>query len=211
MLRVSREDGSTRGSPARRSCRRWPNGSCATSSIPLRRDALRVAAFVRHTTEAVLAAVLGADAAPSLFDWMRRLTFMAAAPAGLVPHELVREVLVADALWRDPGHADRCRPQGVRAPVRGRCLQYRHATTALPGRGPLRDAPFAAQAPFFDWKALGQHRVEAARSDDFELLAAIVPAMRARQRFAGFATGGSGSVKASCCFAMPPTAAMASC
>ena len=141
---------------------------------PLRRDALRVAAFVRHTTEAVLAAVLGADAAPSLFDWMRRLTFMAAAPAGLVPHELVREVLVADALWRDPGRADRV--------ARKACVHLYEAVARSTGTRRLhfqaevlyvmRHSPH--KQPFFDWKALGQHRVEAARSDDFDLLAAMV-------------------------------------
>jgi hypothetical protein len=147
---------------------------CRDIVDPMQRDALRVAAFVRHTTEAVLAAVLGVEVAPSLFDWMRRLTFMAAAPAGLVPHELVREVLVADAVWRDPGRAD--------AVARKACVHLYEAIACSTG---ARRLHFQAEVlfvmrhqphkrPFFDWESLGRHRVEPARADEFELLAAMV-------------------------------------
>jgi hypothetical protein len=86
----------------------WNRGAGARRSTRARRarwkvtvDALRVAAFVRCTTEGVLAAVLGEGLARPLFVWLRSLGFMLPTPSGLVPHELVRDVLVADTLWRD--------------------------------------------------------------------------------------------------------------
>jgi hypothetical protein len=138
------------------------------------RQALRLAAFVRHTTESVLAAVLGAADAPALLDWMRRLGFMQIASAGLVPHELVRDVLVADALWRDPA--------GASTLVRAACAHFYDGIVHSSGTQRLH---YQAEVlyvlrhqshkeKFFDWSALGQHRVEVAHSEDEPLLAEIV-------------------------------------
>jgi hypothetical protein len=55
------------------------------------------------TTEPLLAAVLG-DPAPAAecFGWLRSLSFVQAAPTGLAPHDLARDVLDCDLRWRDP-------------------------------------------------------------------------------------------------------------
>lgn len=69
---------------------------------PAHRDALRVCARVRFTTESVLRAVVD-DADPgALFDWLRALPFVVESPRGLRPHALARDVLEAEFRWRDP-------------------------------------------------------------------------------------------------------------
>jgi hypothetical protein len=66
------------------------------------RQALRVCAVARVTTEALLAAVLPAAGAERLFDWLGSLSFVEHGREGLFPHDLARDVLVADFRWRDP-------------------------------------------------------------------------------------------------------------
>lgn len=138
------------------------------------RRALRLAGFVRHTTEPLLAAVLGGDDARALLGWMRRLGFMQAAEAGLVPHELVREIVVADALWSDPDESATL--------TRMACAHFYDGIVHSAGRRRLhfqaevlyvlRHQPHKAR--FFDWTALDQHRVEPARSEDERLVSDMV-------------------------------------
>ncbi len=66
------------------------------------RAALDACALLRATTEPALAAVLGAAGTPGLFDWLRGLSFIESGPSGLFPHDLAREVFVADLRWRNP-------------------------------------------------------------------------------------------------------------
>ncbi len=63
--------------------------------------ALDVCSLVRFTTEPLLAAVLGKGARP-LLRWLAGLSFIEIGPHGLAPHDLVRDVLVADLKWRNP-------------------------------------------------------------------------------------------------------------
>ncbi|MEV5548358.1 ATP-binding protein [Streptomyces sp. NPDC052309] len=73
---------------------------------PVHRRALEVCAHAYLTTETLLRAVLGDEAAP-MFAWLRGLPFVESARSGLFPHDVVREVLEADLRWRDPeGYAE---------------------------------------------------------------------------------------------------------
>jgi hypothetical protein len=69
---------------------------------PVHRQALEISAHVRTTTEGLLRAVLPEADAGSLFDWLRRLSFMAPARSGIRPHDVIREALDTDLSWRDP-------------------------------------------------------------------------------------------------------------
>lgn len=64
------------------------------------REALELCALARYTTESLLRSVLG-ETAPELFAWLRQLSFVRAQREGLVPHDLVRELVVEDLRWRD--------------------------------------------------------------------------------------------------------------
>ncbi len=66
------------------------------------RKALEGAALTRTLTQPLLEHLLEEDDALSLFDWLRARTFIESEATGLFPHELARDVLLADLRWRDP-------------------------------------------------------------------------------------------------------------
>ncbi|WP_138505388.1 ATP-binding protein [Nostoc sp. PA-18-2419] len=84
---------------------------------PVHRMALEACAVIRLTTEAALNQILAvpqkntlAGEAHSLgeildvhdlFEWLRGLSFIESGQLGLFPHDLAREVLIADLRWRD--------------------------------------------------------------------------------------------------------------
>lgn len=69
---------------------------------PLHRMALAACAVVRLTTEALLAQMLDVDDIHHIFEWLRGLSFIESGQLGLFPHDLAREVLIADLRWRNP-------------------------------------------------------------------------------------------------------------
>ncbi|MFJ2261584.1 ATP-binding protein [Streptomyces sp. NPDC087844] len=69
---------------------------------PLHRQALEVCAHTRTTTQDLLRAALPIEDAAPLFDWLKRLPFVAAGNSGLYPHDVVRDALDHDLRWRDP-------------------------------------------------------------------------------------------------------------
>jgi hypothetical protein len=81
---------------------------------PEHRTALEVCAQAEVTSEALLRAMTGERAA-ELFAWLRAQPFIESTASGLFPHDVVREVLVADLRWRDPDEF---------AALRGRMHQY---------------------------------------------------------------------------------------
>ncbi|MGW7572951.1 AAA family ATPase [Streptomyces sp. NPDC054765] len=72
------------------------------SPSPDRADALRVLALARVTTEELVRHTLEVPVAEArtLCAWLSGLSFVHSTADGLVPHELVREALVADLRWR---------------------------------------------------------------------------------------------------------------
>ena len=88
-----------------------------TAPSPAHRAALEGASVVRSLTVPLLRALLdaGPSARPSaseLFEWLRGLTFVASDADGLRLHDVVRETVEADLMWRD---ADRHHAFHVRA------------------------------------------------------------------------------------------------
>lgn len=69
---------------------------------PAHRMALEACALVRLTTETLLAQMLGLPDVHELFQWLRQLSFIESGQLGLFPHDLAREVLIADLRWRNP-------------------------------------------------------------------------------------------------------------
>jgi AAA ATPase domain len=65
------------------------------------RRALETCAVAHSTDEALLRDVLGDEDVHDIFGWLRDLSFVDAAPDGLYPHDLARDVLDADLRWRD--------------------------------------------------------------------------------------------------------------
>lgn len=78
---------------------------CGSLHDGQRRQALAVAAEARVTTQSLLEAMIELDDGYALFSWLRGLSFMQTHPQGLVPHDLVRDVVRYELAWRDPAGA----------------------------------------------------------------------------------------------------------
>jgi hypothetical protein len=77
-----------------------------TVPSPRHRRALEVCAQTEVTTEDLLRATVGADAA-ELFEWLCTQPFVESGRYGAYPHDVVRDLLVRDLRWRDPdGYAE---------------------------------------------------------------------------------------------------------
>lgn len=141
------------------------------------RRALEVCALARVTTEALLRAALdapGGDAA-ELFGWLRELSFVEAAPDGLVPHDLARDVLDVDLRWRDP-EGYRRTFRAVREHVHGRARAERgraQQSALFDEKFLFRNLP-GILSPV-DWRSWGRHYPEPARPGDH---AAVVDLVR---------------------------------
>jgi hypothetical protein len=113
----------------------------------LHRHALQVCAEARTTTETVLRVALGRDDVVRLFEWLRGLSFVDCGQAGLFPHDLAREVLIADLKWRDPAS---------RGALHGRIQA--HAVARLRAATGRRERQKAALDYLFTWRADALHR-----------------------------------------------------
>ena len=141
---------------------------------PEYRVALYACATLPALTESDLAAALGgADPGP-LFQWLAGLSFIEHGARGLLPHDLAREVLCADARWRN---ADLLRT------LNGRLLEHLY--------GRLRRAASVAQQriwfdiiyvqrfnaglrPFYAWSAVSSAHAAPLRPGDAEAIVEIV-------------------------------------
>jgi hypothetical protein len=83
---------------------------------PTHRFALHVCAHAYVTTQELLRVVMPGSDAAELFSWLRVQPFIESGPAGLYPHDIVRDVLDADLRWRDPA-AYECIHRGIRRHV----------------------------------------------------------------------------------------------
>lgn len=66
------------------------------------RQAIEACACVQSLSESLLSHLLDQPDSHDLFDWLRKLSFIESQSAGLFPHDVVREVLIADMRWRVP-------------------------------------------------------------------------------------------------------------
>lgn len=81
----------------------------AQAPSPQHKEALELSAHARVTTQDLLAAMVDARMAASLFNWLASLSFMELTAEGLFPHDLVRDAIAADMRWRHPQRT----PQGA--------------------------------------------------------------------------------------------------
>jgi hypothetical protein len=139
-----------------------------------RRTALEVCALARTTTETLLRDALDIDDAHEIFEWLRGLSFVESGPDGLAPHELAREVLVADLRWRDPQAYD-----VIFRRIQEHILGLLGTTSGRRQQRALYDAKYLhrhqqVSRGWTDWESFGKHYPEPARPEDraeiFELI-----------------------------------------
>jgi hypothetical protein len=149
---------------------------CFLRDVPSQRqrEAIEVCALVRNTTEGVLAAVLQGDDGAALFDWLRHLSFVEEGPYGVFPHDLARQVLMADLQWRDPpGRQERYRRAYLDLIERIKRSSGREEQRLLMEYLFLvRNRP--NYDTYFDWSALDTSYAEPATPADYETIAAMV-------------------------------------
>ncbi len=141
---------------------------------PAHRAALEACALVRVTTESLLAEMLNMPRPDDLFDWLRSLSFIETRPGGLFPHDLARDMLVADLRWRNPEWYSELHR-------RARVHYTQHLES---GHGPeqqlaLFDLVFlhrdsATVRPFFEWQTSGRMLPDTLRDADGSALLEMV-------------------------------------
>jgi hypothetical protein len=143
------------------------------------RAAIEVCALVRLTTESLLHEMLpqadrGEPSTHELFDWLRALSFIEVGPAGIFPHDLAREAIVADLRWRDPQWY---------AELHQRARNYYAAqlqqSSEHQQQNVLVDYIFLHRSnsvvrPFLEWQENGNLVPAAANPDDIPALIAMV-------------------------------------
>ncbi|MFT4103805.1 MAG: ATP-binding protein [Burkholderiaceae bacterium] len=155
----------------------------AQAPSELHRRALEVCARARVTTEPLLADTVDRDRAHALFDWLASLSVIECGPAGLFPHDLVRDAIDDELHWR---HRERHRD--LHLAIRDHLIQ-RARDPAQAGEHSF-DILFlhrhaAAMQPFVDFRALGSVYFERGTADDLPvMLAALQGAVPATQHAA---------------------------
>ena len=140
----------------------------------LHRRALEVCAIARVTTEGLLRDVLAVEDAHDPFSWLRTLSFVESGPDGVFPHDLARDALEADLLWRDPDGYRRVF-RAIRGYINGRL----RTSQAQEQQRAIADAKYMFRrlpgvASPLDWDAWGQQYPEAAAPSDREAILALV-------------------------------------
>ena len=138
------------------------------------RDALDISAIARVTTERLLTDVVGQVEGPRAFEWLRAQQFVETSAIGLFPHDLAREVLMADARWRDPDRFRRLARRvysALHAQI-GNAHGRERQRLQLDALYVTRTTP--TNVSFFDWRALDDVYLEAAEPDDGEWIVALV-------------------------------------
>lgn len=141
---------------------------------PAHRAALEACALVRVTTESLLAELMLIPDAHDLFEWLRGLSFVETRPGGLFPHDIARDVLVADLRWRNPNWY---------AELHRRARTYfMHQLPKMQGTEQQlilfdfvylhRDNP--AVRPFFEWQTSGRTSPDQLHLQEIETLVAMV-------------------------------------
>ena len=133
---------------------------------PLHREALEICAHTRVTTEALLAATMGAEEAPDLFKWLSGLSFIEQSREGLFPHDLARDVLDTNLRWRNPAVY-----RDLHYRVRGWLLERLYAARGLEQQSCFFDISYLHRNSslvknFYEWKTLGQSYVDVATLED---------------------------------------------
>ncbi|QXD15650.1 AAA family ATPase [Rhodocaloribacter litoris] len=141
---------------------------------PEHRQALEACALARVTTEALLVDVLGEEAAPPLFAWLRGLSFIETGPEGVFPHDLVRDAVEADLRWRNPEVWRRLYRQ-----VRHHLTRRFWHSSGLARQQAFFDLIYLQRhhplmKPFYDWRALGGAYHEPATPQDHAHILAMV-------------------------------------
>lgn len=141
---------------------------------PEHQKALEICAHVRVTTEALLAFVFGPEAGRELFQWLAGLSFINHNAEGILPHDVVREVLDTDLRWRNPDKYHAIHHQ-VRTYIVPRCQQLSGREQQLAFFDLLylhRHSPLMQN--LYQWDSMGSAYAEPATAEDHPAILAMI-------------------------------------
>jgi len=146
----------------------------AQAPSELHRRALEVCAHARVTTGPLLADTVDRGRARELFDWLASLSVIESGPAGLFPHDLVREAIDDELRWRDQE-----RHRAIHVAVKTHLIERAREEAQAAERS--FDILFlhrhaAAMRPFVDFRSLGSVYFERGAASDLPLLLATLGA-----------------------------------
>ena len=139
-----------------------------------RRKALDVCAIARVTIERLLIEVLGPEEGRDAFNWLREQSFIVAAADGLFPHDVVRELLIADARWRDDEELKRLSRRIYSITQSWIRTASAHDRQRLQMNALYVTRIRPTNKDFFDWNALDNVRVEPAEAADAKYIFDLV-------------------------------------
>jgi hypothetical protein len=139
------------------------------------RRALEVSAVARTTTEGLLRDVLGDLGDPhALFRWLAGLSVTEVRSDGVLPHDLVRDLLDADLRWRDPDGY-----RGVFRAIRAQALGQVRRSEGRPQQRAIADLKFlfrnlrSVLSPVA-WELWGDHYPDRAVLADREVIVQLI-------------------------------------
>ncbi|WP_204005261.1 ATP-binding protein [Virgisporangium aurantiacum] len=140
----------------------------------LHRIGLAACAIAWLTTEELLARLVGADAAPAVWQWLARRPFITAGPRGLSAHDLARDVLDAEFERREPE-----RYRSYRRIIHAHAVAALRATTGLDRQRHAQQMFFLlGNSPLAEvvarLRARGSATVAPARPDEHEPVCAVI-------------------------------------
>ncbi|MCZ7680288.1 MAG: hypothetical protein M5U28_16580 [Sandaracinaceae bacterium] len=141
---------------------------------PAMRAGLEALGVARVLDEPLLERWVGQSAAHATFRALSRLPFVRRQIGGLAPHDLVRDVLVADLRWRNPE-----RFEALRATALGLYLGRLRQSDLLLRQRAVADAIYTHREhpmvrAYTEWSGLDAHVPEPARPSDLDEIEAMI-------------------------------------
>ncbi len=138
------------------------------------RAALQACALPRVTTETLLARLLDQESVSEPFEWLRKLSFVEQGRDGLAPHDMAREVLIADLKWRNPSLSQKMHDR-----ARSYYAERLAHTSGLEQQALLFDYIFLHRhnpvvQPFFDWELANSILGSTLRQEDIPAILELV-------------------------------------
>lgn len=141
---------------------------------PAHRSALEICAMVNILTESLLQQVMEIEDASELFNWLQGLSFIDSNRMGLYPHDLAREAIVTDLMWRNPDWN-----KTLHKRIRKFYIDRMNTLDAQQQRGFLYQLAFlhrhhAAVRPYLQWQEGASNWLDVMTEDDLPVLKAMV-------------------------------------
>jgi hypothetical protein len=141
---------------------------------PAHRTALEICAMINITTESMLKEVMEVEDASELFKWLQDLSFIESNRFGLYPHDLAREAISTDLIWRNPEWN-----KTLHKRIRKFYIDRLNQSNIQQQRGLLYQLAYlhrqhAAVRPFLEWQEGASNWMESMNEEDIPLLQQMV-------------------------------------